>query len=89
MVFSLLQTTVFARSSIPEVLEHSTDTPLFISGVYPHLALFNHGQDNHSNATQCDTNGWEGGIGGIAPWIGKLFMITYSAHCPMGSADKL
>jgi hypothetical protein len=89
VAFSLLQTTVFARSSTPEVLGKSTDAPLFISGVYPHLALFNHGKYNNSNTTVCDTDGWEGGIGAIVSWAGKLWMITYSPHCPYGSSDKL
>lgn len=89
VAFSLLQTIVFARSRTSDVLRNSTDVFLFISGVYPHLALFNHGKDNSSNETGCDTNGLEGGIGAIVPWAGKIWMITYSPHCPYGSYDKL
>ena len=62
----------------------STVKPLQISGVYPHLAVFNEG-----NGLPCVGNGGEGGIGAITPWAGKLWMVTYSAHCPGGSSDKL
>ncbi len=55
-----------------------------ISGVYPHLAVFNEG-----DGLPCVGNGGEGGIGAITPWAGKLWMVTYSAHCPQGSSDKL
>lgn len=65
--------------------------PLQISGVYPHLALFNEG-----GSTLCGVkgsgrsgDGAEGGIGAITPWAGKLWTITYSPHCPDGSSDKL
>lgn len=57
---------------------------LQISGVYPHLAVFNEG-----DGIPCGTNGDETGIGAIVPWIGKLWLITYSPHCPNGSSDKL
>jgi hypothetical protein len=57
---------------------------LQISGVYPHLAVFNEG-----GGLPCAGNGGEGGIGAITPWAGKLWMVTYSPHCPGGSSDKL
>jgi len=46
-----------------------------VSGVYPHLALFN--QEN------------ECGIGAVVPWAGRLWVITYAPHKPRGSTDKL
>jgi hypothetical protein len=58
--------------------------PLQVSGVYPHLAVFNEG-----GGLFCAGNGGEGGIGAVTPWAGKLWMVTYSAHCPKGSSDKL
>lgn len=61
-----------------------TDERLKISGVYPHLAVFNEGY-----GLPCGGNGNEGGIGAITPWAGKLWMVTYSPHCPYGSSDKL
>lgn len=56
------------------------ETQRSFSGVYPHLA---------------STNGaplkpeWECGIGAVAAWNDKLWYITYPAHCPFGSEDKL
>ena len=46
-----------------------------ISGVYPHLAMFN------------DEN--ECGTGAVVPWLGRLWVLTYAPHCPTGSSDKL
>jgi len=46
-----------------------------ISGVYPHLAMFNDGN--------------ECGTGAVVPWAGRLWVVTYSPHQPMGSSDKL
>lgn len=57
---------------------------LQVSGVYPHLALFNEG-----GSTACSGDGAEGGIGAVTPWAGQLWMVTYSPHCPNGSSDKL
>ncbi|MEJ7769219.1 MAG: hypothetical protein WKF89_15475, partial [Chitinophagaceae bacterium] len=62
----------------------SPSKPLSISGVYPHLAVFNEG-----GGYPCVGDGGEGGIGAITPWAGKLWMVTYSPHCPKGSSDKL
>jgi len=46
------------------------------SGIYPHLAVTNGG-------------GSECGIGAVVPWASKLWFITYPAHQPKGSDDKL
>ncbi len=46
-----------------------------ISGIYPHLAMFN--QEN------------ECGTGGVVPWAGSLWVVTYAPHAPRGSSDKL
>lgn len=48
---------------------------LQISGIYPHLAVFN------------DEN--ECGIGAVVPWAGRLWVVTYAPHAPTGSTDKL
>ncbi|HOX58399.1 MAG TPA: hypothetical protein P5205_15155 [Candidatus Paceibacterota bacterium] len=53
----------------------SADKVVRVSGVYPHLAVFN-------------TYG-ECGIGAVVPWADKLWFITYPPHCPQGSQDKL
>lgn len=45
------------------------------SGIYPHLSMTN--SDN------------ECGVGAIVPWQNDLWYVTYSAHYPNGSDDKL
>ena len=52
-----------------------TDAVLKISGVYPHLTVYN-------PYGEC-------GMGAIVPWAGKLWIITYPPHRPKGSDDKL
>lgn len=49
--------------------------PRQISGIYPHLAMFN-------DEGEC-------GTGAVVPWAGKLWAITYAPHKPRGSSDKL
>jgi hypothetical protein len=51
------------------------DKVVRISGVYPHLAVYN-------GYGEC-------GIGAVVPWAGKLWFITYPPHAPQGSEDKL
>jgi hypothetical protein len=46
-----------------------------VSGVYPHLAMFN-------SQGEC-------GTGAVVPWAGRLWVLTYSPHMPGGSDDKL
>jgi len=60
--------------------------PICISGVYPHLAVFNSLVKDDGSTYG---SGGECGIGAVVPWAGKLWMITYSPHCPTGSTDKL
>ena len=48
---------------------------LNISGVYPHLTMYN-------KDSEC-------GTGAVVPWAGKLWVITYGAHHPTGSSGKL
>lgn len=49
--------------------------PAHISGIYPHLAMFN-------NEGEC-------GTGAVVPWADRLWVITYAPHSPQGSSDKL
>lgn len=46
-----------------------------ISGIYPHLAMFN-------DEGEC-------GTGAVVPFGGKLWVITYGPHLPLRSSDKL
>lgn len=49
--------------------------PVAVSGIYPHLAMFN------------DEN--ECGTGAVVPWADRLWAVTYAPHKPTGSSDKL
>ncbi|HVJ86750.1 MAG TPA: hypothetical protein VM452_13955 [Caulifigura sp.] len=49
--------------------------PRQISGIYPHLAVFN-------DEAEC-------GTGAVVPWAGRLWVVTYAPHKPKGSTDKL
>jgi hypothetical protein len=51
------------------------DKATCISGIYPHLTVFN-------------TSG-ECGMGAIVPWADKLWFLTYPPHKTQGSDDKL
>lgn len=55
-------------------LAHAASKPS-LSGIYPHLAMFN-------------PDG-ECGTGAVVPWANRLWVITYAPHKPTGSADKL
>ncbi len=46
-----------------------------ISGIYPHLAMFN-------SQNEC-------GTGAVVPFAGRLWVVTYSPHQPGGSDDRL
>jgi len=50
-------------------------TPPSLSGIYPHLAMFN-------QEGEC-------GTGAVVPWANRLWVITYAPHWPKGSSDKL
>ena len=45
-----------------------------VSGVYPHLAMYN-------DEGEC-------GTGAVVPWADRLWAITYAPHMPKGSSDK-
>ena len=53
---------------------HAAEPPQ-VSGIYPHLAMFN-------DEGEC-------GTGAVVPWAGRLWAITYAPHMPKGSSDKL
>ncbi|MGL4593369.1 MAG: hypothetical protein ACRCUY_01420 [Thermoguttaceae bacterium] len=46
-----------------------------ISGIYPHLAMFN-------SEAEC-------GTGAVVPYADRLWALTYGPHLPLGSSDKL
>lgn len=55
-----------------------------ISGIYPHLTTYAHNRANGQYKF-----GDECGIGAIAVWNDKLYMVNYAAHCPKGSEHNL
>lgn len=73
-----------AESKVAEIRE--TMGTRFISGVYPHLTTYAQsrvdGLFNRADSSEC-------GIGAIVPWAGKLWMVTYAPHKPLGSEHKL
>jgi hypothetical protein len=86
----LSRRTVLAALGAPAILpiqlrsrsrQGAGDTaPLHISGIYPHLAVFN------DTGTEQDR---ECGIGAVVPWAERLWIITYPPHRRTGSPDKL
>jgi hypothetical protein len=59
-----------AAAALPQPVSHRQ-----ISGVYPHLAMYN-------SQGEC-------GTGAVVFWAGRLWVVTYSPHQPGGSDDKL
>lgn len=57
------------------LLHAEQSAPRHISGIYPHLAMFN-------QEGEC-------GTGAVVPWADRLWVITYGPHLPFGSSDKL
>ncbi len=49
--------------------------PRSVSRIYAHLAMFNDEGD-------C-------GPGTVAPWAGRLWVVSYAPHKPLGSTDRL
>lgn len=64
---------------IPVILTLSTlltaAEPVQLSGIYPHLAMFN-------SQREC-------GTGAVVPFADRLWVVTYGPHEPEGSDDKL
>ncbi|MBL7967305.1 MAG: hypothetical protein JNK09_09900 [Prolixibacteraceae bacterium] len=79
--FSLISSDVlFQDKEVPDISVTIKDDDLpFVyprySGIYPHLAVTN--------------SDGECGIGAVVPWQNDLWYVTYSAHYPAGSDDKL
>lgn len=69
------------KSALTSLLLLASATALYaqeprqLSGIYPHLAMFN-------NEGEC-------GTGAVVPWADRLWVITYGPHLPFGSSDKL
>ncbi len=73
---------IFQFLVMPNLFSQQLREHVEISGVYPHLSVYNPGDTSSCGGGEC-------GIGAVVPWAGKLWLITYSPHCPHGSSDKL
>jgi hypothetical protein len=56
--------------------------PLSVSGIYPHLTVFNSDPKREKPEMEC-------GLGAAVPWAGKLWSTTYTSHALGKSGDKL
>lgn len=81
LVLFVLAAVFFGSFGLPVA---SAEEPLQISGIYPHLTVYNTpiGTKPRSDHGEC-------GIGAVVPWAGKLWMITYPPHKRSGSQDLL
>jgi hypothetical protein len=70
----------FSAITLQSQSPSTAEGPLQVSGIYPHLAVFNDTGPVQDN---------ECGIGAVVPWAGKLWLITYPPHRRTGSVDKL
>jgi len=60
---------------LTSVSQPAAAQPRPISGIYPHLAMFN-------EEGEC-------GTGALVPWADRLWIVSYAPHKPEGSTDKL
>jgi hypothetical protein len=70
-----------AASLLLVVCSHAAD-PLSVSGIYPHLTVFNSDPKRERSAMEC-------GLGAAVPWAGKLWSTTYTSHDLGRGNDKL
>ncbi len=85
LVFVLLGITGFTGwASAAERADSDRTGYCRISGIYPHLAVFNQPE----NAADRPNHG-ECGIGAVAVWQDRLWYLTYPQHKTTGSNDKL
>jgi hypothetical protein len=70
-----------AASLLLAVCSHAAD-PLSVSGIYPHLTVFNSDPKRERSAMEC-------GLGAAVPWAGKLWSTTYTSHDLGRGNDKI
>lgn len=73
-----------ALAAQPLVAAEQATPRLRISGIYPHLTMYNQPPEPERRASH-----GECGTGAIVPWAGRLWCITYPQHQIRGSNDKL
>lgn len=74
LLTALLLTSLEMANTSP-LLAADAPAPKSISGIYPHLAMFN-------DEGEC-------GTGAVVPFAGRLWVITYGPHLPLASSDNL
>src|SRR5205085_7088509 len=74
-VRALLVTTAIVSIFSATLPLSAAEQPRQVSGIYPHLAMFNH-------EGEC-------GTGALVPWADRLWVITSGPHLPFGSSDRL
>jgi hypothetical protein len=62
--------------------EQPSREPLNVSGIYPHLTVFNSDPKRERPEMEC-------GLGAAVPWAGKLWSTTYTSHALGRGNDKL
>ena len=68
-----MKNAVLVSLTVAATLIASAEEPRSISGIYPHLTMYN-------NEGEC-------GTGAVVPWADRLWVITYGPHLPFGSSD--
>lgn len=68
---------------LPSTCTEAQPPFLRISGIYPHLAAWNHGR-GPAPGQPCEC-----GIGAVVPWAGRLWFLTYDSHCLHEGDDRL
>lgn len=76
MNYAYLLSLALAFSSFYLAAQPGTSPKQRISGIYPHLKMYN-------------LTNREAGIGAVVPWAGKLWTLTYTASDPFNGEDKL
>ncbi len=74
--------TTLGLLALASAIGQEKEDQIFISGIYPHLTTYADNGNLRGSLNEC-------GIGVVAPWAGKLWMVNYAAHEPYGSDHKL
>jgi hypothetical protein len=70
-----------AAALVPVTAAHTAE-PLSVSGIYPHLTVFNSDPNRGKPEMEC-------GLGAVVSWAGKLWSTTYTSHALGRGNDKL
>jgi hypothetical protein len=79
---SLLSALALGYATKLPVRAQDTTQPIQVSGIYPHLTVFNSDPKREKPEPEC-------GLGAVVPWAGKLWSTTYTSHALGRGNDKL